>query len=127
MSRKPKTAPKKTGITKIAADQFDSTVPQIIAEYKDKLDELNEDDLQKEVVNMGNDCVKALEAALPDYKIITHAMVFAKGPASLYDAWCTHWEVDKDSMCVTRDETPKHHIMVYGLFYPLKVPEEYQQ
>lgn len=124
MSRKGKGAPKAEGIKRIAADKFDEVAPSIVNEYKEKIDELDDKDVQGEVVNMGNQIMNELQSQLPDYKIVTHAMCFRKGPASLYDAWATHWEVDKDSMCVFKDESAKHHIMVYGLFYPLKVPDQ---
>lgn len=108
------------GVKKVAEDKFNEVVPGIVSENKEKFDGIPEDELQKNVVAMGNDLMATLQAELPDYKIITHAMVFQKGECPLYDAWCTRWEVDKDGMALYKDETPKNYIVVYGLFYPLK-------
>lgn len=110
----------------IASKKFDEIMPEIIEDYKPKLESDNIDEIQELSKEISKDVNEAFRDELPDYKILSHVEILQKGESSLFEGTTLFWESDIDCFKEYKFENDKYYLMCYVCFIPTKVPTDFK-
>lgn len=110
----------------IAKSKFESICEEFAPPYLEGLESDDPEEIKKISTSLAKDLRDMLsEEEMKGYKFLIHTLILKKGDSSLYEAWEMMWEKNNDSLAVWKTETDKYYVLIYGIFIPLKVPEDY--
>ena len=109
----------------IAKNNFPAICEENIPQYLSELENEDPENLKGLAASITQNLRDKCIEQFPDYKIILHVILLKKGECSLIEDWEMYYEVMNDCLSVWQQETEKFHILAYGVFIPLKVPQDF--
>lgn len=110
----------------VASKKFDEVCPEILEDYKERLETDNQDELQALSKELSKEVNEAFREELPEYKILSHVVILQKGECSLFEGTTLFWESDVDCYKEQKYENDKYYVMIYVCFLPTKVPADFK-